>query len=885
MNCHSFMKHLFYYLSPLSCLSLQDPEGVRVIRWTIVNSEDESLVMQHFLRFAETQSIADGFLRDEGTTMDTAVPGAAAAASKVSNVSPLIDSSNMAKFMERANTHSDSQSKCSNSTTNALSAAVNSPTHRVAGGGGGVASPLGPSASPESSSAGRRASLSPTVKPLSPSALIAAAYPLDRLQNMQPFDQTSCHKLLNSSNNSSSSKNTDLARPPNDTHNLTSQMQPLSQLTSPGGNLVASDQSLSDGSGDETTTSEGAVNLSLINCSDKERGHSRKSSNPMKRRWNPMVLSTMVTNPATGKRRVQCHACFKTFCDKGALKIHFSAVHLREMHKCTRPGCSMMFSSRRSRNRHSANPNPKLHSSSLRRKLNPHDGRSSNPFPNPLLAPASPLLNLTTSNSSLMSKSAAAAAAAAALLDQRFGDQSTDPSSRVNFSLSGTTNTPGGLGDHHHNHHHHHHLKSATGDSFRSSSCSPCPSDAYESEPGSSTPKKFKSHGDLSRHLIAASNGHSNNNNNNNNNNSLSLNLSNSKNKQQSENLGGECDARSRKRKSANPTKFSVPHSPGGTSEDEEDLQYSSDDSSSGTFMDSRQENGLGEELSDEDDDDEDDEDDSLQEYSKEYLLTRQQGHRSTSLSAFKVNNSNNKREGEEGKNTDQENGRHQLDNQTSQAITAAAASVSPSSAAKTTTATSTAAAAGSTLVTSTAASSSSASASAAAAAAAAMKNSFNSPSSSNSSNNSKATATSEQTVNPLRHLESLSLGHFSNLINANSQLKNPPPAPSLFASNALPLHSPGLVEMAVGKNKEPIDKEATESNESCPKTGAGGQDDQESGQERRDMLSMFHESSSSIDIPIDPQNPRKCPTCNKVMTMTNSHCHINTGTGTQTTD
>ena len=38
-----------------------------------------------------------------------------------------------------------------------------------------------------------------------------------------------------------------------------------------------------------------------------------------------------------------------------------------------------MFSSRRSRNRHSANPNPKLHSSKPRRKLNPHDGRSSMP--------------------------------------------------------------------------------------------------------------------------------------------------------------------------------------------------------------------------------------------------------------------------------------------------------------------------------------------------------------------------------------------------------------------------------------------------------------------------------------------------------------------------
>ena len=39
-------------------------------------------------------------------------------------------------------------------------------------------------------------------------------------------------------------------------------------------------------------------------------------------------------------------------------------------------GCNMMFSSRRSRNRHSANPNPKLHTPHLRRKISPHDGRT-----------------------------------------------------------------------------------------------------------------------------------------------------------------------------------------------------------------------------------------------------------------------------------------------------------------------------------------------------------------------------------------------------------------------------------------------------------------------------------------------------------------------------
>jgi hypothetical protein len=109
-------------------------------------------------------------------------------------------------------------------------------------------------------------------------------------------------------------------------------------------------------------------------------------------------LSGLATNPSTGKKRVQCHVCMKTFCDKGALKIHFSAVHLREMHKCTVDGCNMMFSSRRSRNRHSANPNPKLHTPNFRRKINPHDGRSANPYPLIPPTPSSSLLNLSTNS-------------------------------------------------------------------------------------------------------------------------------------------------------------------------------------------------------------------------------------------------------------------------------------------------------------------------------------------------------------------------------------------------------------------------------------------------------------------------------------------------------
>ncbi|KAJ0175221.1 hypothetical protein K1T71_009362 [Dendrolimus kikuchii] len=109
-------------------------------------------------------------------------------------------------------------------------------------------------------------------------------------------------------------------------------------------------------------------------------GHNADRRDPPPAPW-PLGLGVQFVNPATGKKRVQCNVCLKTFCDKGALKIHFSAVHLREMHKCTVEGCTMMFSSRRSRNRHSANPNPKLHSPHVRRKISAHDGRSAQPFP------------------------------------------------------------------------------------------------------------------------------------------------------------------------------------------------------------------------------------------------------------------------------------------------------------------------------------------------------------------------------------------------------------------------------------------------------------------------------------------------------------------------
>lgn len=116
---------------------------------------------------------------------------------------------------------------------------------------------------------------------------------------------------------------------------------------------------------------------------DSDSGSRRSSMDADSKRHSnvPDDIGHSFVSPTTGKKRVQCNVCMKTFCDKGALKIHFSAVHLREMHKCSVSGCNMMFSSRRSRNRHSANPNPKLHTPQVKRRISQHDGRT---HPGPL---------------------------------------------------------------------------------------------------------------------------------------------------------------------------------------------------------------------------------------------------------------------------------------------------------------------------------------------------------------------------------------------------------------------------------------------------------------------------------------------------------------------
>ncbi|KAG8180443.1 hypothetical protein JTE90_022789 [Oedothorax gibbosus] len=377
---------------------LQDPSGAVLDKWLLASREEEPLILQQFLRFGETKTIAQQLLLQETSERaDFAIQA------------PRTES-DIKKFIERTSRNAVSSSffkQHSNHIYSHIGCSV-------------PPLPLLGSRQPSSfrhpsSSVSSRQSVSPTVSSPTNCTSPIALSPLNKLQNMQPYDfrqekgspelsKSDTHPV-DANHNSSLSVTSPTTSVPHMSFTTTSSLNNVcnnsSTYTTASSERSGNEDGVYCSEGEDPDESDTAMNLtrSSIHTSymdsvyaAKKVKHLRKSANPMKRRWNPNVLATLSTNPATGKKRVQCHVCLKTFCDKGALKIHFSAVHLREMHKCTVEGCNMMFSSRRSRNRHSANPNPKLHTPNYRRKINPHDGRAANPYP---LMPPSGLMDYT----------------------------------------------------------------------------------------------------------------------------------------------------------------------------------------------------------------------------------------------------------------------------------------------------------------------------------------------------------------------------------------------------------------------------------------------------------------------------------------------------------
>ncbi|XP_076356675.1 zinc finger protein basonuclin-2-like isoform X2 [Tachypleus tridentatus] len=340
---------------------LQDTAGHVLEKWILSTREEEPLILHQFLRFGETKDIAHRLLLQ----FNNDKPGQTISLPKMD--------SDIRKFIERTKMVAGTAViKQESMLRNSSAVSSSLPIRRVSYGR-------------QPSSVSSTHSLSPSAgSPVNCTSPVTVS-PLNKLQTMQPCDyrREKMSPEFHARDEVIGFPSTiPLSSPATSVPSVSTV---LTNHTATA--IINSDPSVTDGGSEED--SKTAINLSQKGTNHfdsiyvtKKVKHLRKSTNPMKRHWNPFVLSTLNANPATGKKRVQCHVCFKTFCDKGALKIHFSAVHLREMHKCTVEGCNMTFSSRRSRNRHSANPNPKLHTPTFRRRLNPHDGRSANPFHN-----------------------------------------------------------------------------------------------------------------------------------------------------------------------------------------------------------------------------------------------------------------------------------------------------------------------------------------------------------------------------------------------------------------------------------------------------------------------------------------------------------------------
>uniref|UniRef100_A0A8C9XAX8 Basonuclin zinc finger protein 2 n=1 Tax=Sander lucioperca TaxID=283035 RepID=A0A8C9XAX8_SANLU len=119
--------------------------------------------------------------------------------------------------------------------------------------------------------------------------------------------------------------------------------------------------------GEQVDTSESEVSLSPFRTGQSPSRGALGAMNNIEPKTEPNNRASPISpTPSTQQGRVCCNSCGKTFYDKGTLKIHYNAVHLKIKHRCTIEGCNMVFSSLRSRNRHSANPNPRLHMPMLR---------------------------------------------------------------------------------------------------------------------------------------------------------------------------------------------------------------------------------------------------------------------------------------------------------------------------------------------------------------------------------------------------------------------------------------------------------------------------------------------------------------------------------------
>ena len=353
-------------------MCFQETTGRVLDKWMCATREEEFIIMQQFLRFGETKSIAQEIiLQDTKERQDSYIKQSTRSDSEIK------------KFIERSNMSMQTLIRPFD-----VRHLFGTRLPYVSPAGGHLLSPPLGFSTPTSSP---RADLRPPLISVSSSSPVTTS-PLGRLQTMQPFDfrressspaamspgekQSNSPKSESPQNLSMTSASAHSSPPhtPFTPHKMPDMESPICHLPKLPVSLGAQALIL-PALKRHQNPEDGVINFSLKEdqessfYNDRKNKHLRKSCTPIKRNWIPDPnFGTSMIGP-NGKKRVLCTACNKTFCDKGALKIHYSAVHLKEMHKCSVEGCTMMFSSRRSRNRHSANPNPKLHMPQKRPKI------------------------------------------------------------------------------------------------------------------------------------------------------------------------------------------------------------------------------------------------------------------------------------------------------------------------------------------------------------------------------------------------------------------------------------------------------------------------------------------------------------------------------------
>ncbi|XP_016890931.1 zinc finger protein basonuclin-2 isoform X3 [Cynoglossus semilaevis] len=328
---------------------LQDTAGKVLDRWNIMSREEEIITLQQFLRFGETKSIVELMAIQEKEGQAVTVPSA----KTDSGIRTFIESNNRTRSPGLL-THLENSSPSSihhfENIPNSLAFLL--PFQYI----NPVSAPM--------------LGLPPNGLPMEHSALRLREPSLpnqgDQVEtsesevSLSPFrtGQSPSRGTLGAMANNIEPKTepNNRASPISPTHSTQQAQQQQQQQTQI--QQQQGQQQTQNHSPQTNSLSENQVHHHFVKDEQSKTISHQSFSSKMHR------MRRMGANSRKG--RVCCTSCGKTFYDKGTLKIHFNAVHLKIKHRCTIEGCNMVFSSLRSRNRHSANPNPRLHMPMLR---------------------------------------------------------------------------------------------------------------------------------------------------------------------------------------------------------------------------------------------------------------------------------------------------------------------------------------------------------------------------------------------------------------------------------------------------------------------------------------------------------------------------------------